>query len=240
MGFNYFFDPNLNKLLSKQYGRRWFETPLWSLWRHCIENIWIFTPEFSAVYSGLVTPHGGTKPFFNQCWLTVSLKFRSRFWWNMNGSDKICSMNGLTHWGRVTHICVGNLTIIGSDNGLSPGRRQAIIWTNAGISWIGPLGTNFSEIVIVIQTFSFKKMHLKISSAKWRPFCLGLNELSDELGDTFSLRYFYFRGIRENIGTLHTRGLAEYPDFVAFALLFVITLLVSLGVKVDQAFNMSI
>ena len=33
----------------------------------------------------------------------------------------------LTHWGRVTHICVGKLTIIGSDKGLSPGRRQAII-----------------------------------------------------------------------------------------------------------------
>ena len=31
----------------------------------------------------------------------------------------------LTHWGRVTHICVGKQTIIGSDNGLSPGRRQA-------------------------------------------------------------------------------------------------------------------
>ena len=46
----------------------------------------------------------------------------------------------LTHWGRVTHICVGNLTIIGWDNGLSPGRRQAIIWTNAGILLIGPLG----------------------------------------------------------------------------------------------------
>ena len=52
----------------------------------------------------------------------------------------------LTHWGRVTHICVGKLTIIGSDNGLSPERRQAIIWTNAGILLIGPLGTNFSEI----------------------------------------------------------------------------------------------
>ena len=39
----------------------------------------------------------------------------------------------LTHWGRVTHICVSNLAIIGSDNGLSPGRRQAIIWPNAGI-----------------------------------------------------------------------------------------------------------
>ena len=33
----------------------------------------------------------------------------------------------LTHCGRVTHICVSKLTIIDSDNGLSPGRRQAII-----------------------------------------------------------------------------------------------------------------
>ena len=63
----------------------------------------------------------------------------------------------LTHWGRVTHICVGNLTIIGSDNGLSPGRRQAIIWTSAGILLIGPLGTNFIEILIKVLTFSFKE-----------------------------------------------------------------------------------
>ena len=88
-----------------------------------------------------------------------------------------CVAEELTHWGRVTHICVGKLTTIGSDNGLSPGRRQAIIWTNAGILLIRPLGTNFSEILIGIQTFSFKKMHLKMSSAKWRPFCLGLNVL---------------------------------------------------------------
>ena len=77
----------------------------------------------------------------------------------------------------MTHICVGKLTIIGSDNGLSPGRCQAIIWTNAGILLIRPLGTNFNEILIEIHTFSFKKMHLKMSSAKWRPFCLGLNVL---------------------------------------------------------------
>ena len=83
----------------------------------------------------------------------------------------------LTHWGRDTHICVGKLTIIVSDNGLSPGRRQAIIWTNAGILLIGNLGTNFNEIAIGIQTFSFRKMHLNMSSARWRPFCLGLNEL---------------------------------------------------------------
>ena len=75
-----------------------------------------------------------------------------------------------THWGRVTHIYISKLTIIASDNGLSPGQRQAIIWTNAGILLIGPLGTNFSENFIGIQTFSFKKMHLKMSSAKWRPF----------------------------------------------------------------------
>ena len=84
---------------------------------------------------------------------------------------------GLTHWGRVTHICVGKLTIIGSDNGLSPERRQTIIWTNAGILLIGPLGTNFSEILIVIQTFSLKKIRLKLSSAKCCSFRLGLNEL---------------------------------------------------------------
>ena len=62
-------------------------------------------------------------------------------------------------------------------NGLSPGRRQAIIWTNAGILLIGPWGTNFSEILIGIQAFSFKEMHLKMSSAKWCQFCLGLNVL---------------------------------------------------------------
>ena len=91
----------------------------------------------------------------------------------------------LTHWGRVTHICVSKLTIIGSDNGLSPGRRQAIIWTNAGILLIRPLGTIFNEMLIEIHTFSFKKMHLKMSSAKWRLFCLGLNELTDIVMDYY-------------------------------------------------------
>ena len=84
----------------------------------------------------------------------------------------------LTHWGRVTHIYVSKLFIIGSDNGLSPGRRQAIIWTNAGILLIWPFGTNFSEISIDIHTFSLKKINFKMSSGKWRPFCLGLNVLN--------------------------------------------------------------
>ena len=75
----------------------------------------------------------------------------------------------------MTHICVSKLTITGSDNGLSPGRR---IWTNPEILLIGPLGTKFSEILIEIHTFSFNKMHLKMPSGKWRPFCLGINVLT--------------------------------------------------------------
>ena len=85
----------------------------------------------------------------------------------------------------MTHIYVSKLTIIGSDNGLSPDRRQAIIWTNAGLLLIGPLGTNFSEILIEILTVSFKKIRLKVSSAKRRPFCLGLNVLSNVLTDLY-------------------------------------------------------
>ena len=102
--------------------------------------------------------------------------------------------NFLTHWGRETHICVGKLTIIGSDNGLSPARRQAIIWTNAGILLIGPLGTNFNEILIEIHIFSVKKMHLKMSSAKWRPFCLGPNVLTHCLVTSYgdmNLRHYW-------------------------------------------------
>ena len=49
-------------------------------------------------------------------------------------------------------------------------RRQAIIWTNAGMLLIGTLGTNFSEFFNEIYVFLFKKMHLKMLSAKWPPF----------------------------------------------------------------------
>ena len=61
-------------------------------------------------------------------------------------------------------ICVSKLSIIGSDNGLLPGQRQTIIWTNAGVLFIWPLETNFSEIVIKIKIFKFKK-------GRWK--CLG-------------------------------------------------------------------
>ena len=151
---------------------------------------WI-NPIRYKVWAGITYPF----PNFNGCTIEVwewinnfSLQFTGHVitypWW-----DKIkpCLYKGpglrflwitLTHWGRVTHICVSKLTIIGSDNGLSPERRQAIIWTNAGILLMGPLETNFNEILIGIHTFSLKKMHFKMSSAKWRPFCFGLNVLN--------------------------------------------------------------
>ena len=77
----------------------------------------------------------------------------------------------------VTWSC--KLTIIGANNGLSPRRRQAIIWTNDGLLLTGTLRTNFSEILNETHklTFSFKTMHLKMASAKWRPFSLGINVL---------------------------------------------------------------
>ena len=83
----------------------------------------------------------------------------------------------LTHWDRVTHKCFNKITIICSDNGLSLGQRQVIIWTNAEIMLIGPLGTYFNEILTEIQKSSFNKMHSNMSSAKWRPFCFGLSVL---------------------------------------------------------------
>ena len=100
-----------------------------------------------------------------QCWLYIDSHSYTRCLWY------------LTHCGRVTHICVSKLTIISSDNGLSPGQRHAILWTNAGILLSGPFATSFSEILIEIHKFSFKKIYLKMSSGKLRPFCLGLNML---------------------------------------------------------------
>ena len=107
------------------------------------------------IKSRLNTPLGLPK------WL-IGITVTAQSWNAISTRDLI----QLTHEDRVTHICVSKLTIIGSDDGLSPGRRQAIIWTNDGILLIRPLGTNFSEILIEILIFSFKKMRLKVSSAK--------------------------------------------------------------------------
>ena len=108
-------------------------------------------------------------------WAQHAVLFSHTWWWHLK--IKRTPSHGKhteTEWRIYASV---KHTNIGSDNGLSPGRRQAIIWANAGILLIGPLETNFSEILIETCTFSFKKMHLKMLSGKWRPFCLGLNVL---------------------------------------------------------------
>ena len=103
-------------------------------------------------------------------------------WWRHHGIIRCCVMSicfqqavphtivHVSHkflWYRASlrpsdaYIFVEDLTIIGSDSGLSPDRCQATIWIDAGILLIGPLGTKFSEILMEIHTFSFKKMHWK-------------------------------------------------------------------------------
>ena len=126
--------------------------------RHCVP-----APSYKFVYW-----------MFYESWRTSALtstEFRSMI--------EIYITYFLTHWGRVTLICVGRLTMIGSDNGLSPGRRHVIIWTNAGILLIGTSGTKFSEILIEIWIFSFKKngfesVVCEMTSILSRPQCVTL------------------------------------------------------------------
>ena len=76
------------------------------------------------------------------------------------------------------HICFSKLSIIGSDNGLSAGRRQAIIWTNVEILLFGPLGTNHSEILIEIYIYisfhenAFENIVWKMVVILSRPQCI--------------------------------------------------------------------
>ena len=88
---------------------------------------------------------------------------------------QLSEANGLTHWRRVSHICGGESTITGSDNGLSLGRRQAIIWSSAGVLLIWTLGTNFNRILIGIQTFSIHENAFENVVCEMTSICLGLN-----------------------------------------------------------------
>ena len=136
-------------------------------WPHTWPWPWIFMVKFwnscISEWEGRLTLHkgGGSKSFMT---MTVTI------WWPRSGVWIYQIVTGVT-----SVVGVPSTHLVASDNGLPPDQRQAIIWTNTGILLIGPLGTNFSEIVIEIYTFSFKKMQLKTSSAKWQPFCLGLN-----------------------------------------------------------------
>ena len=78
-------------------------------------------------------------------------------------------------------MCVSNLIIIDSDNGLLSGRRQAIIWTNDGQLLIGPLGTNFSEILI--QENAFESVVWEMAAILSRPRWVNLLSQEPDSGD---------------------------------------------------------
>ena len=86
--------------------------------------------------------------------------------------------NIITHWGLVTHICISKWAIIGSDNGLSPGRRQAIIWTNNGwyiVKWAprNKLQWNLNQnSYIFIQENVFEIVVWKMAAILSQPQCV--------------------------------------------------------------------
>ena len=173
--FDVLFDLHLNKRLSKQSYGWWFETPSRPLWRQ--SNGYRASGQ-TLYFSAILRVDVRTPQSF---WLFKIVSLNRMVivlnWISIQGLQILFARCHFFSQNRFRYASL-NWVIIGSDNGLSPVRRQAIIWTNAGIMLIGPLGTNFSEILIGIQTFSFKKMLLKISSATWRPFCLDLNVLT--------------------------------------------------------------
>ena len=71
--------------------------------------------------------------------------------------------------------------ILSSDNGLLPGRHQAIIWTNAGILLIKPLETNISELnrhsYIFIPENAFESAVCEMSAVLSRPQCVNIYPL---------------------------------------------------------------
>ena len=113
----------------------------------------------------------------------------------------------ISHWVRVTHLCVSQLTIISSGNGLYFGRRRAIIGANAGLLLVGPLGPNFSEILIQFHSI---KMHFKMSSGKRRLLFSALVWHTDTSWQIFQSliewnSIFYYIRCQNTFKNIHTK-----------------------------------
>ena len=104
----------------------------------------------------------------NHSWLVCYCRYRI---WVYNLITIICQMMSV----YIQQICVNNLTSVGSDNVLSPGRRQAIIWNNVGRFSNGPWETNFSEILIINVYIFIQENAFKNAVRKLVCICLGLN-----------------------------------------------------------------
>ena len=122
--------------------------------------------------------------YLDQCWLSINevlwySPVRKFTWsaevailYNELENHTFSGTNDLSHWGLVMpYAILWSLVIIGSDSGLLPVQYQATNSTNADLLSIRRLEPYFSEMSFEIRAFSFNKMHLKMLSAKWQPFC---------------------------------------------------------------------
>ena len=186
-----------NKRLYRQSRHRWFEVPLRSLWRHC-NALWFCACQLYTYLSGSLYWHLGSHMVAPGVIGHLPQKQPWRIWvneliiwiWSELVSDVVSHSGILSQFNSLrpsdVYIYVSKLTIIGSDNGLSPGWRQAIIWTNVGILLIGPLATNFSEILIEIHTFSFQKNVLQ--NVVWKMAAILSQPQCDNIPQTCSLQ----------------------------------------------------
>ena len=122
------------------------------------------------------------------------------------------SRNEWTDWGWVTHICVSKLIINGSDNGLSPGWHQAIIWTNIGILLTWPLGTNFSEISIETYIFgqenAFENVVCEMAAILSQPQCTH-GRVFTYLKKLWNVVYYTFPNLRYSVLRKEVSGVAS-------------------------------
>ena len=118
--------------------------------------------------------------FFDLC-LNKRLRKQSWGWWFrryrahydvivINCRQRCPGVHELTHWGRLTRQSLVIQWLVAYT---APSHYQNHILS----IWI--LGTNL-KFKSKPKNFLFKKMRLKMSSAKWRPFCLGLRVLTDK------------------------------------------------------------
>ena len=123
----------------------------------------------------------GRRHYLNQWWNIVNSKLRNKLQWNLKRNSYIfikkmhlkmssgkslpfcLGLNVLTHWGRVTHICVGTPT-------KTPSHYLNQWWNIVNLNLRNKLKWNIS-----LNSNIFIKLHLKKSSGKWQAFCLGLN-----------------------------------------------------------------
>ena len=125
------------------------------------------TPYGVSRYQGVNTSRS-SQIYPNPFWITSSQMWHS-----------------LTHWGPVMHICISKQTNIGSDNGLVPCRRQAIIWTIGGILLIQTSGTNFSGTLSKIHKFSFGNVVCEMAANLAQPQCVDSHKNLKENMDYF-------------------------------------------------------